>query len=742
MNIKKTIAVLYQILFFIVPLILYPYTSELFEFNKIIAVYIFTVLIISLWSARCILEKRFIFKRTLLDIPILIFLISQIFSTIISLDVRTSIFGYYSRFNGGLLSYLSYFTLYYGYVSNMEKQDTILSLKAIMLSSFISSVYGILEHFGIDKNLWIQDVQNRVFSTFGQPNWMAAWLVAVIPIGISLSRRNETPGSDGKKETVKFQIANLKKILPFITTAVFFVVLLFTKSRSGILGFAAANLCYWSLIFIISIKKSTLKPIFRSFIIWHLIFAFLVLIIGTPYTKNITSIISSLKNQKSTVSTQESGNKTQGPALELGGSSSVEIRKIVWRGAIDVWKNYPVFGSGVETFAFSYYKFRPAAHNLVSEWDFLYNKAHNEYLNLMATTGTVGIVTYLTFVIFSVFQISNFKSQKLNSKKNASVSEIELNRSSNLKIGNLWNHLLNLQNSFPDSDTETSYFYIAFLSGFLSILVTNFFGFSVVPVNLLFYLFPAMAITLSINNGQETQKVNTWNNKQKILIASVSIIACITLISISRYWYADILYNKADGFGKAGNLIDSVKAINSAIKLSPKEAIYHDELASQLTDIATVYKSQKVDEAATRFSENAFKEIDIAENLSPNNLNIIRNKARIAITLSDINPSYILEAKKELLKGIEMAPTEAKLYQNLSLTYYRIGDIDKTVETLKKTIELKSNYKDARYAYAIILSEMGDKEEAVKQLRYILEKIDPNDTKVKNALEEIMNPAK
>jgi len=126
-----------------------------------------------------------------------------------------------------------------------------------------------------------------------------------------------------------------------------------------------------------------------------------------------------------------------------------------------------------------------------------------------------------------------------------------------------------------------------------------------------------------------------------------------------------------------------------------------------------------------------------AETLSPNNLNILRNKARVAILLSEVNPIYILDAKNALLKGIEMAPTEAKLYHNLSLTYYRIGDVEKAIETLKITIDLKANYKDARYAYAIIMQEKGNIEEAKYQLEYILKNIDPNDTRAKVALEEI-----
>ncbi|HBU22112.1 TPA: hypothetical protein DEB02_04170, partial [Candidatus Beckwithbacteria bacterium] len=81
----------------------------------------------------------------------------------------------YSRFNGGLVSTASYLTLYYAYISNLASpRFTKKFLKVTLTTALIVSLYGILEHFGIDEHVWIQDVKNRVFSTLGQPNWLAA----------------------------------------------------------------------------------------------------------------------------------------------------------------------------------------------------------------------------------------------------------------------------------------------------------------------------------------------------------------------------------------------------------------------------------------------------------------------------------------------------------------------------------------------------------------------------------------
>ncbi len=98
----------FHLLLLTTPLFFTWINEELFEFNKIILIYAYTVIIGSLWIARMISEKRFIWKRTVFDFPIAFFLLSQLLSTLFSINFHTSVFGYYTRFNGGLLSVLSY----------------------------------------------------------------------------------------------------------------------------------------------------------------------------------------------------------------------------------------------------------------------------------------------------------------------------------------------------------------------------------------------------------------------------------------------------------------------------------------------------------------------------------------------------------------------------------------------------------------------------------------------------------
>ncbi len=640
-----------------------------------------------------IVQRKFIFRRTILDIPLLVFLGTQLASTVLSIDPRTSWLGYYSRFNGGMMSVISYCLLYWVFVSYFDVKRTIKLIYVTLVSAAIVSIYGVMEHFGIDKNIWVQDVQSRVFSTLGQPNWLASWLIALMPITWNLLL------------DTKFRLNNYKLWLYLSLFVLFFWTMIFTKSRSGYLGFAVAYLIFWG--FTVWQKRNEIKKIIPAFIFIGVCITVVCLISGTQWTPSIGNLIR-----------KPAGGQTQpivqagSTSLETGGTESSSIRRIVWKGAIQVWLHYPIFGTGVETFAYSYYLYRPAEHNLTSEWNFIYNKAHNEYLNFAANSGTVGLLAYLVLIGFSLFVF--LQKFKIPNSKNYPDS-LEQSKIHNLKI--------------------------ALAAGYVSLLVTNFFGFSVVPTQLELFLFPALAITLLGSEEEKTQNGNpSVSNIRKTAVGAVLLFTSYLLILICRYWYADHLYALGIGYNSIGKPDVAVGYLTHAISLEPNQAIYHGAergLAYSYTNLAIAFNQQKQTDQTTQLSNLAISEIDKAVAISPADINLKRVEFGIFIMLSAINPNYLIDAGKTLEVAITQAPTDAKLYYNLGLVYARTGQADQALETLKKTVELKADYKDARLAYAYLLIDKKQNAEARAQLEYILTNIDPTDSLSKQALESI-----
>jgi O-antigen ligase len=675
-----------------------PWNYELFEFNKMLLVYFFTILIVAAWLIKMITDKKFLFKRSFWDIPLVLFFLSQLVSFLVSIDRHTSLWGYYSRFNGGLVSIFCYLLLYWAFVNNMDKRKTLYSMFYVLCSATLVAFYGVAEHFGIDAQAWVQDVRNRVFSTLGQPNWLAAWLVALIPLtwGLVLNSKHEArnpkqyQNSNDKnskrlehlnfKHWNLFRISNLEFRISYIyyfLFAIYYLCLLYTKSRSGLLGFAATFIIFWPGAFLL--YRRHLKAILKPFLIFAFSFLVLSFTVGTPWTPTLGRLV-----QKPSVPP-----KVEEPsAIPIGGTESGEIRKIVWKGALEVWKHNPVFGTGVETFAYSYYWQRPREHNDLSEWDFLYNKAHNEYLNYAANTGTIGLLAYLgvigTFIVWSLRQ---------------------------LKIGE-------------------AKFNLAFLAGLVSILVTNFFGFSVVAVNLLFFLFPAMSFVLvqkqqTTDKKQQRKEFKSLSWIQIVFISLFVLCSMFYVLRLTQYWYADARFALSEKLSKGGQTNQAFTELQKAVQIRP-EPIYRDELGITAAELAVAAFQQKQATLSAQLTKFAIKESDNALKISPYNVNFWKNRTRLFYALAEIDPKYNQEALKSLLKAYTLAPTDAKIAYNLGVLYSKLGQEETALQILEKTVALKPNYDQARYALGLFYEKQGKIDKAREQFQYIIEKINPN----------------
>jgi O-antigen ligase len=668
-KIEKAIYFSFSLLFFLLPLIVIPVTSELFEFNKIVFLYILTTIITSFWLAKIIISQKLTFKKTPLDLPIITFLLANLISTYFSIDRHMSIFGYYSRFNGGLLSIVSYTLLYFAFVNNIKKEKVIDFIKITFASSVIVCLYAILQKAGIDKNIWVQDVQNRVFSTLGQPNWLSAFIVFIFPTSLGYAFYL------GKKR--------LQRRF-FILALIYFLVLLFTKSRSGLLGFVAANILFWLISSFIN--KAKIK---KQALLFNLSIIFITLIIGTPWTPSLKELIS--KNKNATP-------PQAGTVLETGGTESGEIRKIVWKGALKVFKDYPVFGTGPETFALSYFKYKPAEHNLTSEWDFVYNKAHNEYLNYLANTGILGLLSYLILILSAVLMMAR---------------EIKKTK-----------------------DEKEKFITLGLLSGYIGFLTTNIFGFSVAVTSFLFFIYPAIAFSFK-NQAEEKEEKYYFDTKAKISLLILGFISIFITYKIINYWLADFYYSRAKDYNRSKNYPFAQNSLNRAIKLNPKEPVYLDELAKTTLGLAISAFNKNNQNQTEELANKALDQIKEAVNLSPNNIFFRKTYSSILIQLSIIDPKLTTDAENSLLDLSQFAPTDPKVYYNLGLIYLRSNNPQKAKEVLEKSVELKSNYRDGRLALSTAYNKLEEKEKAKEELKYILEKINPNDEFAKNQLEEI-----
>lgn len=662
-------------------------------------VYILAITISATWITKMVVSRTVIFRKTLLDIPILLFCISQIISTIISIHPRTSVFGYYSRFNGGLLSVFAYISLFYAFVSNVTKQQAISFIKTLILSATFVSLYAIPEHFGVSPSCiiisgetsvscWVQDVQNRVFGTFGQPNWLAAYVAAILPLTLAM----------GYKEAKKSFFTIPTPFFYAFAIVVSTMALLFTNSRSGILACAIGliGLFVFGVLQIIRVDIHSIKSTLRSrytatFLLLLGALILPILVFGSPFNPPLSSFFSTQKQD--VIQPTPVG----GSQMETGGTESGSIRKIVWKGAIDIWKRYPIFGSGVETFAYSYYRDRPKDHNLVSEWDFLYNKAHNEYLNYLATTGIVGLLTYLSFSGLSLLLL-------------------------------LYWLLRNWEHSFVLS---------ALIVGLVSIWISNFFGFSTVMISVIFFLFPAIGYTLS-QKELEIPKQKPSTSSVYFINTIIWIFAALLIWKVGSFWVADKTFAMGKRLESQGDQVSAYHVLTSATQLIPDEPTYHDELSLLTAKLAVGLMQENEATAAAILAQQAIQESDTAVLQNPMHLNFYKTRARVFIFLAQLNPQALDEAVRTLEHARNLAPTDAKLPYNIAVIKQTQGKNDEAKELLLHTIDLKTNYEDARMALSKVYETEKEYEEAIEQLQFILKFIAPNNEAANKKMQELL----
>ena len=721
---SKILTYSFYLLFFLTPLIWFPWNFELFEYNKMVAVYFLTLIITASWILKMINRKSLNLHRTPLDIPLLAFLLANILSTIFSIDPHTSIWGYYSRSNGGLLSLVSYLALYYALVSNFEAKQAVNFLKAAVFGGVAVALWAIPEHFGVSPSCviltnqfgascWVQDVQARVFATLGQPNWLAAYLAMLIFPAIYFALT----------ETHK------NRFIPYtLYSILFYAAFTFTYSRGATLGLWAGLAVFLGFLTISTlrlhpggvrlnlIQLSNIGSWIKQPLILALIsFITINLLFGSALTQfKLLSKFAGPERPTVAISKPVAKSTTQ---LESGGTESGQIRLIVWKGAVDIFRHYPIFGSGVETFAYSYYNFRPTEHNLVSEWDFLYNKAHNEFLNYLATTGIIGFLTYmaviLTFIIWSIRFIVHRSSFIEKQKTDILYTIYDILLPATL------------------------------LASYTSYLVQNFFGFSVVSVALLFYLFPALAFTATGSTKPFTLPkfltcYSTLLSRQsfypKLAGAAVIIIFGLMGFTLIRNYIADIYFATGNQANESGNPGRAYNFLSSAVSLNPGEPYYRSELGYAAAASASVLIDQESTLSA-QLKATAIEETNNILESHPKNVSFFRTAIRTFYMLSTIDKEYTEKTLQILDKTIALSPTDTKLTYNKAIILGQMGKNEEAIEALEQTVKLKPNYRDAHYTLGLFLFETGQKEKAIEEMDTVL-KLIPNDPEATEKLEK------
>ncbi len=301
-------------------------------------------LTIFLWLYQMAKKKILIFKKTILDIPAIIFLLISVISLFYSKYLHDSL--------AGLFMWTTFFLLYYlivNYINTEKKTAQIVGL--IISIGFFLSFFGILQYFGGLKKPWWSNPK-FLSSTYVNHNHFAGYLEMVIPLTVAIL----FTGSAKR---------GLRLILYYALFTMSFAFIL-TMSRGG---WISLYISLSGMIFLLWQKKILIKE--ARFFLALIMIALIFFITSSSPGEEVFTRVATYRG------------------LDLSG------RLKIWQATLSMIKDYPLTGTGIGSFIHRIPKYRPEGLNM------LINFAHNDFLHIASELGVFGLLA-LSYMLLAV----------------------------------------------------------------------------------------------------------------------------------------------------------------------------------------------------------------------------------------------------------------------------------------------------------------------------------------------------
>jgi putative inorganic carbon (HCO3(-)) transporter len=359
MKLRSKFNLLIIITLCITPLIITPFIADYFYYPKIFIIYIINLII----AVMCIKYKEnpLIIGDNSERILIIYFVLITV-STINSENHSLSLWGTPLR-EEGLIALLAYGILFI--ITRKYYQFSIKHVYLYLASASVIAIYGILQYFEFDpipRDYIRAGWYHMAFSTIGNPNFFGTYLVLALPISI-------------------FTYIALKKYIFLLTSSIIYLALLCSNTRGAWLGAIFSLLVLIYFIYRFKFSKKNLFIILISFLLITILLDF--------YTNG------EILGRFITISENVKDLKDYEVNIQDGGS----VRIFIWGKVVKIIKEYPIFGIGIGNLGNKITKDYSNEIVKIFGTNLIFDKAHNEYLNIAVSTGIPSLILYLCFIL-------------------------------------------------------------------------------------------------------------------------------------------------------------------------------------------------------------------------------------------------------------------------------------------------------------------------------------------------------
>lgn len=305
-----------------------------------------------LWMMNSVREGKIKWAKSPLNLPVICFIGWNLISALTAQY-------YYASFNGfGRLA--TYVFMYYLIVCYFREKVQINRLLTVtFVGAFLTCVYGMLQHYGIDWVNWYPK-EVRIISSLGNPTFFAAYLVILIPISINLFLENKSLAV---------------RVILGLLSGLMYLCLLFTYTRAAWLGLmVAVAIDVLLLVGLIGFRyiSKTRATLYAGIMAVFLVLLTVVAMYQSPASMGVKQRLAS------SFQTQEASNVQ---------------RIVIWKDALTMFKAHPAFGVGVGCFEVNSKYMPPQFYSTGS--GVIVDHSHNELLEQAAETGVVGVALFL-----------------------------------------------------------------------------------------------------------------------------------------------------------------------------------------------------------------------------------------------------------------------------------------------------------------------------------------------------------
>jgi O-antigen ligase/Tfp pilus assembly protein PilF len=610
------------------PLLFHPESLEVFEYNKVALLRGAGIVLLGLGLAAWIARPWSAVRASLGPVVrdpivwgIVLFLLSAILSTITSISPRTSFWGAHESY-AGLFTVFAYTVLFFGtmLLCRTAKDCRRLTL-APALGAVAASVYALLQVAHLDPVAWqrVSDFNGyvRPFATLGHPNLLAGYLVMTAPflfdrfLKVASKRRWALCAAWGTG------------------TALAVVVIGLSLSRGAWLALSTVAL-------VLAIGWGWFSGKRR---------------IVTFCTGGLVGVVCLL----GVVARLTDGGIFPGPLRERCCQLlDAGPRQYIWDAGLAIFRENPIWGSGLDTFQLAFPPHRNADFCRV-EWNQTPIKAHNELIHILATQGIIGGIAIA------------------------------------MMIGGLCHAFFQ---AWRNGRRNQRAFLLAVAAGGVGFFVQAFFSFTVAGIGTLFVTLMAIIVRLQFANDirGRTESFYRAASRRSWVAAARIVVGTATLagvfVAVIRPWQANV------ACGSAEALMDedprqAVEFAEHALELDGTQDVYWTRLGSAWHVCSWHATDPRGRQIATSRACDAFEQ---AVQMVPVNAYHHANLGRALGELSLLGSATSEQAYAEFDAALALDGANAYFYADAGQIALRLGDLKGARAYAEKGLELYPDF--------------------------------------------------